>query len=178
MKKKRLFLVIFLLLITALSVVFLFRDSSRGKSSGAVGMSVKEAKDIAKDNINFFEAWTNPVFQESYIFYNLDGVGSAYLFNVSDNYGKAGYVVIGSDGDVVEISKDTNTPVVQALLVVNELTQGTIYEQEDIKAQYLYIGDKKYYVKIEVREGEVTQTLYFLLSKEGSKEISLDKLSS
>lgn len=179
MKKKRLFLVIFLLFATFLSFLLLFKRGSGGRDINNIdNLSVNEAKVVARESLDYFESWKDPTLQESYTFYNLNGEVTAYLYNVRDNYGKAGYVVISVAGSVVEISKDTNTPITQGLRVVNKLTQGTIYEYEDIKTQYLYLNDDNYFIKLEIREGDNTQTLYYLLKKDSSKEVSLEELSS
>ena len=152
MKKKRFFLVIFLLFMSALSIIFLFRDYKGGKSGRREikTIPIQKAKLVANENLNSFEPWKDPKLQESYTFYDLEGTPSAYLFNVSDNYGKAGYIVISATTKlepVVEISDVIETPVVSALQIVNKLTQGTIYEIQDLKTQYIYLGGGGYYAK-------------------------------
>ena len=183
MKKKRLFLVLFLIFTTFVSVLFLFKGGNGGNSTkdNIKTVSVQTAKLVAQESLVSFESWRSPKLQESYTLYDLNGNPSAYLFNVSDNYGKAGYVTISAQtkiDPVVEISDSTATPIVSALQLVNELTLGTIYEQDDIKSQYLYLGGSNYYVRLQVREGENTQIIYYSIQNGTTKEITQEEIQS
>ncbi len=101
------------------------------------------------------------------------------MFNVLDIYGKAGYLTISAStrlSPVLDISTDQNTPIVNSLIVRNNIIKSTNYNQSDVKMVLVYLGGTDYYGKYSFREGQSINERYFLLNNLDSTEFELKTL--
>jgi len=174
-KKKllRLSLITFLLLLIVYFGIKLFSGQSLDENTETY--SINDVKKAAQNSLALFEEWRGPTLEEWYAFYDLEKQPSAYLFNISDYYGKAGYVTISATTKlepVVEVSNSAETPVTKIIKLVNDITVGTIYEPSDVKAEYIYLGGVPYYVKITLREGSEVKVKYYEITESGTSEVS------
>ena len=174
-KKKllRLSVIVLLILLIVYFAVELF--SNQSSKEEVETYSIIDVKKAAQNSLVSFESWRGPTLEEWYTLYDMEKQPSAYLFNVSDYYGKAGYVTISATTKlepVVEISNSVETPITKILKLVGDITIGTIYEPSDVKAEYIYLGGVPYYVKLTLREGSDVKVKYYEITENGTSEIS------
>jgi hypothetical protein len=176
-KKKllRLSLAMFLVLLIVYFVTQLF--SSPSPAEGVEAFPIQVAKRAAEANLSSFEDWRGPTLEEWYTFYDLERQPTAYIFNVSDYYGKAGYITISATTrmePVIEISNSADTPVTNILKLTNDIIIGTIYEPSDVKAEHIYLGGTEYYVKLTLREGNNIKEKYYEIKGTQISEVNLE----
>jgi len=124
-----------------------------------------------------FEDWRGPRLVESYTLYDLKGNHSAYLFNVVDNYGKAGYITISGTTrfePVIDLSTSPGTPVTKQFQLRQKIADMTVFSPGDIRSEILYLGGNEYYVKNSYREGDEVTIRYFNLSSPNPIDAELD----
>lgn len=177
MKRKTLLLGLILTIGAIITALFLRNNIGKNGPKEIVNIYLpNQARKAAMVALSSFEPWKEPVVQEYYTFYDLNDTPSAYVFNVQDNYGKAGFIVVSATDKfdpIIEISESTSTPVTRALELAGKITEGTIYTKEDVKTKYIYLGGAgKYFVKLEFREGEELQQVFYDVSDTSSVEIS------
>jgi hypothetical protein len=176
MEKKKLLRLSLIALLLLLIIYFAFKlFSNRSTDTNTETYSILQVKEAAQNSLSSFENWRGPTLEEWYTFYDLNKEPSAYLFNVSDYYGKAGYITISATTKlepVVEISNLAETPVTKIIRLVNDTTIGTIYEPSDVKAEYIYLGGAPYYVKLTLREGSAVKVKYYEITEDGINEVS------
>lgn len=139
-------------------------------------VSIDSVKKAAEKSLNSFEEWRGPALEERYTFYDLNNKPSAYLYNISDYYGKAGYVVISATTKfepVIEVSNSEVTPVAKIIEIVNSVALGTMYEPSAIKSEYIYLGGTEYYARLTLREGGEADVRYYLISGDETREVKL-----
>lgn len=175
--------IILLSLVTLVGAVYLFfqHKSPKEEKNIVVDITKQQAREAAQDNLQLFESWREPKLVEGYTFYDLDGNPSAYLFNVIDNYGKAGFIVISGTTrfePVIDFSTSPDTPITRIFNLTQKLAEGTIFKPSDIRSEPLFLGGKDYYVKTSYREGDEVTTRFFNLdsSTPQESEINLDVL--
>lgn len=182
-KRLKLFLLLLLCLIV-LGIAFYFfsnKNTSEKNKNIVIEITQQEARKAAQDNLQLFESWREPKLVEAYTFYDLDQSPSAYLFNVIDNYGKAGYIIVSATTrfePVVDFSTSSETPVTKTFNLTQKLAGETIFNPSDIKTEILFLGSQDYYVKTSYREGDEVTTRYFNLSSMDpiSSEVNLELL--
>jgi hypothetical protein len=182
MDRKKLLKLSVVVLIILLIVYFVLQLFSKQSSKEEVkSINIHTARKAAQDNLGAFEEWRGPTLEEWYTFYDLEGTPSAYLFNISDYYGRAGYIAISATTKmkpVIEISNSPKTPVAQILELANDITIGTIYKPSDVRTEYYYLGGTEYYVKMSLREGsEVTDT-YYKIEENAATEVKESQVVS
>jgi len=174
-KKKllRLSLIAFLMLLIVYFGIKLFSGQSPDKNTETYSITV--VKKAAQNSLVLFEDWRGPTLEEGYTLYDLEKQPSAYLFNISDYYGKAGYITISATTKlepVVDVSNSAETPITRIIRLVNDITVGTIYEPSDVKAEYIYLGGVPYYVKLTLREGSYVNVKYYEIMESSTNEVS------
>jgi len=174
-KKKllRLSLIAFLMLLIVYFGIKLFSGQSPDKNTETY--SITDVKKAAQNSLVLFEDWRGPTLEEWYTLYDLEKQPSAYLFNISDYYGKAGYITISATTKlepVVDVSNSAETPITRIIRLVNDITVGTIYEPSDVKAEYIYLGGVPYYVKLTLREGSDVNVKYYEIMESSTNEVS------
>ncbi len=182
-KRKNVIMVLSIIVtIVVLGAIYLWKSGMLFNGIGAPEKTLTqfEARKLAEQNLNLFESWKNPQLAEGYTLYNLDGNPSAYLFLVTDFYGKGGYITMNAStrfDAVAETSTDPNTPVARMLTLSKKLIEETNYDYADVKSEMLYLGGLDYYVKFTFKEGaEVNERYYDLESmQETSSEVLKNK---
>ena len=176
MEKKKLLRFSIVALLLFLIVYFAVKLFSGQQTDSEIETySIIDAKKAAQSSLSSFESWRGPTLEEWYTFYDLNKKPSAFLFNVSDYYGKAGYITISATTKlepVVEISNSAETPISKILKLVSDITIGTIYELSDVKAEYIYLGGAPYYVRLTLREGSEITVKYYEITENGTNEVS------
>jgi len=180
MERKKLFRLILgvsLLVIAVLGLMVILANNDPKETTEEV--SSQRIKEAAQASLASFEDWRGPTLEESYIFYDLNKSPSAYLFNVSDYYGKAGYIVISATtklDPIIEISSSAETPVSKILVLVNDLTLGSIYEPGDVRIDYIYLGGQEYYARLTLREGEDVSLRHYKLERDKVSQVDEEVL--
>ncbi len=166
-------MVIFLVLLIIYFVIKLFSQAESKQE--VIPMPIQSVKKAAEASLSSFEEWRGPTLKERYTFYDLNKQPSAYLYNISDYYGRAGYVTISATTKlepIIEVSNSEVTPVAKIIELVNDITLGTIYDASDIKAEYLYLGGTEYYAKLTLREGSNTTVKYYQIQGDSTSEVN------
>jgi hypothetical protein len=166
---RKLIILLALLVLVGVVVYVIFNLNGKDKDKDiVVEITEKQARNVATDNLNLFEDWRGPKLVESYTLYDLDGNHSAYLFNVIDNYGKAGYITISGTTrfePIIDLSISPDTPVTRLFNLKEKLAADTVFTPGDIRSEILYLGGDEYYVKTSYREGDEATDRYFNLSR-------------
>ncbi len=181
MRRKKLLKAAILLIVLVVAVLLVIRIfSGQNTPKKTQIFSNMQAKKAAQYNlVKSFETWRGPEIKESHTFYDLEGAPSAYLFNVVDNYGRAGYMIISATtklDPVVTVSTSADSPITQAIKLTNEIVLGTFYEARDVKTEYLYLGGDEYYARLTFREGDELTEKYYLVDEEGGWEFDLESV--
>jgi hypothetical protein len=180
MEKKKLSRTILIAVILIVILFFVVQLFSKGEQqSNAEPVSVNIARNVAETTLDTFEDWRGPTLDEWYTFYDLNQEPSAYMFNISDYYGKAGYTMISATTrlePVIEVSKNPVTPVAKIVQLVKDISVGTIYDPGDIKSEYIYLGGGSYYARLTLREGSNATVKYYEVTQDGTMEVSQDQV--
>ncbi|MBN1462692.1 MAG: Spi family protease inhibitor [Paludibacteraceae bacterium] len=142
-------------------------------------ISEEKAREVASANLDFFDRLRNNKIEDSTVFKDLDGNQSAYVFEVTDYQGKAGYIVIAASTrlpPVLYSSKNTLTPVGVAYKTMNHIASETVWSVADIRAEFIYLGGNEFFVKLIFRDGDELIEKYYLLGDVESVEVLKEEL--
>lgn len=180
MDKKKLVRIIAVTVLVLAILFFLLRLASKNSAQKEIiPVPIGVARQVAETGLTAFEEWRGPTLDEWYTFYDLEEQPSAYLFNISDYYGKAGYVVVSATTKlepIIDVSNSTMTPVTKTIELVNDMTIGTMYEPSDIKSEYIYLGGSEYYARLTLREGSDMTVKYYEILEGSAKEVNVNQV--
>ena len=148
-------------------------------------ISEATARNVASENLYLFESWRENEVKAATKFKDLNDLTTAYMFEVSDFEGRAGYIVISAStriGPVLDSERTKNTPVNMGYSIMARLAEDTFRRPSDIQSDFIYLGGEDFYVRLILRDGPEFTERYFLLNENYENyeqlEVTLEDLES